>query len=512
MPRLSLARNTPPALSVAVLCIGGMTVSFTQTLVIPIQSELPRLLGASPSNAPWVVTITLLAAAVSMVVSGRLADMFGKQRVLAVSSGLLVLGSLVCALSNTLGPMLTGRALQGISLGFIPVGISLIREITPPKMAPTALATMSATLGVGGAIGLPLAAWLVNIGSWHTLFWVSTVVAGVVFVLTVLVIPHVHDSRGGHFDAVGALGLAIGLIAFLVGISKATAWGWGNARTLGAIAAGLVILVVWALFELRQAEPLVDLRSTAKLPVLMTNIAAIALGFGMMAQSIVTPQLLGLPAGTGYGLGQSIQAVGLWMAPAGIMMLLFAPISSTLISGIGPKITLMIGGTVTAAGYVLGTLLMDAPWQLAIMTCVASAGVGIGYAALPTLILDATPPAEAAAAVGLNALSRSVGSSLASALMGTLLASNTVTFGAAKLPSRHAFTLCFIVGAVAALLGVALATFIPRRRPADAPALAAPDATCRAARSAPASLGPDGERSLGADEVPVGAKEARSAV
>ncbi|MDT3445101.1 MULTISPECIES: MFS transporter [unclassified Pseudofrankia] len=459
------ARSTPPAVSVAVLCAGGMTVSFTQTLVIPIQSELPQLLGTSPSNAPWVVTITLLAAAVAMVVAGRLADLFGKQRVLVVSAALLVAGSLVCALSSTLTPMLVGRALQGVSLGFIPVGISLIREITPPRMAPTALATMSATLGVGGAIGLPLAAWIVHVGSWHTLFWVSTVVAAVILVLTIVAIPHVHDSHGGRFDLVGALGLAVGLVVFLIGISKATDWGWGSARTLGAIAGGLVVLVAWGAFELRQPEPLVDLRSTAKLPVLMTNVAAMAVGFGMMAQSIVIPQLLGLPKGTGYGLGQSIQAVGLWMAPAGLMMLLFAPISSALIGGIGPRITLMIGALVIAAGYGLGTLLMDASWQLLIVTCVASAGVGIGYAAMPTLILDATPAAKAAAAVGLNSLSRSVGSSVAAALMGTLLTSNTTAFGPTELPSQRAFTLCFGVGAAAALLGAGLAAFIPRRRP-----------------------------------------------
>ncbi len=75
------------------------------------------------------------------------------------------------------------------------------------------------------------------------------------------------------------------------------------------------MLLLWGVFELRQAEPLVDLRTTAQLPVLLTNLAAVAVGFGMMAQSIVVPQLLQLPEATGYGLGQSILAAGLWMAP-----------------------------------------------------------------------------------------------------------------------------------------------------------------------------------------------------
>ena len=142
-------------------------------MVIPIQTELPQLLHTSAANSTWVITITLLAAAISMPVAGRLADLFGKQRVLVGSATILLASSVICALSSSLAPMLVGRALQGLALGFIPVGISLIREITPPQMASTAIASMSATLGVGGAIGLPLAAWIVQAGSWHTLFWVG---------------------------------------------------------------------------------------------------------------------------------------------------------------------------------------------------------------------------------------------------------------------------------------------------------------------------------------------------
>lgn len=468
MPRGSAGSSTPPGLSVAVLCLGGMTASLTQTLVIPIQSELPRLLGTSAANAAWVVTVTLLAAAVATVVAGRLADLFGKQRVLAVSVAILLVGSVVCALSNSLLPMLVGRALQGVSLGFIPVGISLIREITPPSMSSTALAAMSATLGVGGAIGLPLAAWIVNVGSWHSLFWVSAAAAGVVLVLTVVAIPHVHDRHGGRLDVAGGLGLAVGLVGFLIGISKATDWGWGSPRTLGAIVGGIVVLVAWGVFELRQAEPLVDLRTSGRRPVLMTNVAAVAVGFGMMAQSIVAPQLLELPAATGYGLGQSVLAAGLWMAPGGLVMMIFAPVSSGLITSVGAKITLMIGAVVLAAGYGLGLMLLNAPWQLLIVGTVASAGVGIGYAAMPTLIMDATRSSEAAAAVGLNSLSRSVGTTFAAAIMGTLLTSNTITFGQTRLPSQHAFTLCFAVGAAAALTGAALTAFVPRRQRAEA--------------------------------------------
>ncbi|MDR7255434.1 MFS family permease [Nocardioides sp. BE266] len=466
------SRTTPaqhPGLAIAVLCAGGLSAALTQTMVIPIQTELPQFLSTSSSNASWVITITLLAAAVTMPVAGRIADMVGKQRVLTASAALLMIGSAVCALSDSLAPVLAGRALQGMAMGFIPVGISFIREFAPPEMASTGVATMSATLGVGGAIGLPLAAWIADSGDWHTLFWVAAGLSAVITLLTWFAVPHVHDGHPGRLDVPGTIGLTIGLSAFLVGVSKGSTWGWDSGRTWGAIVLGLVVLVAWGFFELRQDEPLVDLRTTASPAVLMTNLAAVAIGFGMMAQSIVVPQLLQMPEATGYGLGQSILGAGLWMAPAGLMMLVFAPVSSGLMRSIGAKKTLMIGAAVLGAGYLVALVLMDAPWQLLVASCVASAGVGIGYAAMPTLILDSVPGHEAASAVGVNGLMRSAGTTLAAAVMATLLTSSTTSLGGFAVPSESAFRWCFVVGAVAAFVGVAIAAFVPAvRRRADA--------------------------------------------
>ncbi len=458
-------------LTVVVLCFGGMSAALMQTLMIPIQSELPQLLRTSPANASWVITATLLGGAVAMPIAGRLADMFGKQRVLVASSVLLVVGSLICALSDSLLPILSGRVLQGLAMGFIPVGISLMREVTPPAMTNTAIASMSATLGVGGAIGLPLSAWVAESFDWHALFWMSVGLAALMVLSVAVLVPHVHDAHGGRFDFGGAVGLAVGLLAALVAISKGNEWGWGHGRTVGLLVGGVVVLVGWAFYELRRPDPLCDLRVMAQGPVLLTNFAAIAVGFGMMAQAVVVPQLLQMPSATGFGLGQTMLQAGLWMAPGGLMMLVFAPVSSGLMTRIGPKRTLMIGAAVLGAGYLVGYQLMAAPWQLLVASCVASAGVGIGYAAMPTLILNAVPMNEAGSAVGINGLMRSIGTSVAAAVMAALLTSSTTRVGSFELPTQGAFQLCFIVGAVAAFLGVAIAATIPVvRQRTEAPA------------------------------------------
>ena len=451
-----------PQLIVAVLCFGALVAALMQTLVLPIQIELPQLLHSDVSNTSWVVTATLLGGAVAMPVSGRLGDIIGKQRVLVGSAVILVVGSVICALSTTVWPMVGGRFLQGIAMGFIPVAISMVREVVPPRMASTSIAALSATMGVGGAIGMPLSAWIAQDYDWHALFWMSAGLAAVVSVLTMMFVPHLVDGHPASFDLVGAVGLAVGLIAVLVGVSKGNDWGWASTDTLLCVLGGLAVLALWGLFELRRRAPLVDLRTTARRPVLLTNIAAVLIGFGMMAQSIVVPQLLEMPSATGYGLGQSILEAGLWMAPGGLMMMLLAPVSSRLMSTVGAKKTLALGAAVIGVGYLIALVLMSAPWQLLVASCVSSAGVGIGYAAMPTLILQNVPPAESGSGVGINTVMRSIGTTVAGAVMASLLTSQTVTIapGSAAVPSANAFKLCFVVGAVAALVGGAIAMAI----------------------------------------------------
>lgn len=438
-----------------------------QSVVIPLQSQFPELLDTSASNTSWVVTVTLLAGAIAMPVAGRFADMYGKKKILVVSAAVLLLGSVVTALSSTLMPVLIGRSLQGIAMGYIPVAISLVREVAPPHLRAGAVAAVSATLGVGGALGLPLAAWIAESRSWHDLFWICGGLAAVIVVTTASMVPESAERQPGRVDVLGIAGLTLGLGALLIGVSKGSDWGWASIATGASICGGVAVLIGWGAYELRHPHPLVDLRTMARRAVLVTNAAAILIGFGMMAQSIVVPQLLQLPEVTGYGLGQSILLVGIWMAPAGLMMLVMAPVASRMIASIGARLTLSIGAVVLAGGYCVAFVLMNSPWQLMVATIVACSGVGISYAAMPTLVMDNVPASEAGSSVGVNSLMRSIGTTTAGAVMAVLLTSQTTVLelGSAQIPTREAFQLCFAVGAVAAIAGAGLVLFVPRDRP-----------------------------------------------
>jgi EmrB/QacA subfamily drug resistance transporter len=461
--------SAPPSRSnavVAVLALAGIVVSLMQTLVIPIVPELPRYLDASASNAAWAVTATLLAAAVATPVVGRLGDMFGKRRMLLVSIVLLVSGSVVCALSDSLVPMVVGRTLQGLAAAVVPLGISVLRDVLPAERLAGSTALMSASLGVGGALGLPAAAFIADHYDWHMLFWTSAVLGVAALALVVLVVPESKVRTGGSFDLPGSLGLSAALVSLLLAVSKGGDWGWTSGTTLGLFGAAAVIFLVWGWYELRTTQPLVDLRTTARRQVLFTNLASVALGFSMFAMSLVLPQVLQLPERTGYGLGKSMLAVGLILAPQGLVMMAMSAVSAGITKAKGPKVTLMIGAVVVAAGYGLSLALMSEVWHIVLVACVIGGGVGFAYGAMPALIMGAVSASETAAANSLNTLMRSMGTSFASALAGVILAQMTTGFGGHALPSENGFKTVMAIGAGAALLAFFLASFLPRRQPA----------------------------------------------
>ncbi|MER6287691.1 MFS transporter [Streptomyces sviceus] len=465
-----------PNAVVAVLALAGIVVSLMQTLVIPIVPELPKLLHADASDTAWAVTATLLAASVATPVVGRLGDMFGKRRMLLLSIVLLVSGSLVCGLADSLVPMIIGRALQGLAAAVVPLGISIMRDALPADRLARSTALMSASLGVGGALGLPAAAFIADNWNWHILFWVSAALGAVAFVFVLLVVPESKVRAGGRFDLVGSLGLSAGLVSLLLAVSKGGDWGWTSGTTLGLGAAAVVILLAWGWWELRSPQPLVDLRTTARPQVLFTNLASIALGVSMFAMSLVLPQLLQLPEQTGYGLGRSMLTVGLVLAPQGLVMMAMSAVSAALTKAKGPKVTLMIGALIVAAGYGLNIVLMSEVWHLVLVSCVIGAGIGFTYGALPALIMGAVDPSQTGAANSLNTLMRSLGTSFASAIAGVILAQMTTDFGGYALPSENGFKVVMAIGAGAALLAFVVATFIPRQgqtapqAPADGPA------------------------------------------
>ncbi|WP_031055760.1 MFS transporter [Streptomyces ochraceiscleroticus] len=492
MPQTMAHRRTGGI--VLVLAFAGIAVAVMQTLLVPVIKDLPTLLNTAPTNATWVMTATLLAGAVATPIMGRLGDLYGKRRMLITSLAVMVGGSLVCGFTSELLVMIVGRALQGFAMGAIPLGIGLMRDELPREKLGSALALMSSSIGVGGGLALPLASLVAQHADWHALFFGAAGLGVLAILLTLAVVPESGVRAEGRFDAVGALGLSLGLVLFLLPITKGSDWGWSSATTLGLFAAALVVLVLWGLMELRMKAPLVDLRTTARREVLLTNLASITVGVAFYAISLVLPQLLQLPTATGYGLGQSMVVAGLCVAPLGLTMMFTAPVYARLSARYGPKLTLMLGMLIIAVGYGAGLGLMSAAWQTIVISVVVGAGIGLAYSSLPALINGAVDPSETGAANGLNTLMRSIGTSVSSAVIGMVLANTAHHAGPVAVPTMQGFRISFLIATGAVALGLLFAVFLPRSRTVSAPQLlasseeaAAPE---RDTRAVPMTPGP----------------------
>ncbi|CDO06259.1 MFS transporter [Mycolicibacterium cosmeticum] len=453
--------STHPRVLIAVLSAAGISVSLMQTLIIPLVPELPKLLVTSPANASWAITATLLTAAVATPVFGRLGDIFGPKRMLIACAVLLTAGSLLCALTSALIPFIAGRGLQGLAIPIIPLGISVLRASVPAEKVGAAMGLMSSSLGVGGALGLPLSAAIAQHVNWHALFWVAAGLGVGALALFVFLVPAVPATSSDRLDPLGALLLAAGLVALLLGITKGRTWGWTSVTTLGMFTGSLVVLAVFAAWQLRFDAPIVDLRTTVRRPVLTTNIASIGVGFAMFALSLIAPQVLELPKVTGYGLGMSMLEAGLWMAPGGLAMMVTAPVAARVAAARGPRFTLCTGCTIIAGSYLGGLWLLGGGPQVLVLNVLVSIGVGFAYASMPALINAAVPISETAAANGINALARSLGTSISSAVIGAVLAGLTMSMGGQDVPTLEAFRVALLIAAGVAGLSAVLALLIP---------------------------------------------------
>ncbi|QDG65012.1 MFS transporter [Pseudarthrobacter sp. NIBRBAC000502772] len=475
MPRskaLNTNRGPSPSAITAVLALSGTVVALMQTLVVPLLPDFPRILGITADDASWLVTATLLASAVATPIVSRSADMYGKRKMMVVCLAIMVAGSVIAAVGGSFLWLVIGRTLQGFASALIPVGISIMRDELPKEKMGSAVALMSATLGIGSAMGLPLAGVLYESLGWASIFWVSAAAGALLLIAVALVVPESKVRTPGRFDYAGALVLSAALAALLLAISKGGAWGWGSEPVLLLFLTAAILLAAWVPYELKVSQPMVDLRTSGRRPVLMTNVASLLIGFAMFANMLLTTQQLQLPTATGYGFGLNVITAGLCMVPSGLAMVIFAPVSGRIIRVFGGKSALIAGAVVMTVGYVSRVFFYDSIAWVIIGSTVVSVGTAIAYAAMPTLIMGVVPITETASANGLNSLVRSIGTSTSSAAVAAVLTSVSMTVGAVQLPSFDAFKDVFWLAALAAAASVAATVIIPKATAARRPSAA----------------------------------------
>jgi EmrB/QacA subfamily drug resistance transporter len=459
-------RRTNSTLLVLYLSLGGLAFAVLQSLVAPALSTISRDLHASTADTSWMLTAYLLSASVLTPILGRLGDIAGKRRVLIGVLAVLAVGTLLAAVAPNLVVLIVARALQGAAGAILPLSIGIVRDELPKEKVGVTVGLLSAIFGVGAGIGIVAAGPIVEHLSWHWLFWLPLVLVVVALLGTIFGIPESPVRTPGRLDVLGAGILSAALVALLLAISKGQAWGWGEAKTLGLLALGVLGLIVFVLVERRVREPLVDMRLMKLRGVWATDLVALILGFAMFGTFLLVPTLLQLPAATGYGVGKSVAESGLFLLPTVVTMVVFGPLAGMLDRRFGPKVPMFLGAVSVVAAFALPAAAHGAIWQILLSGVLTGAGIGRAFAAMSNAIIESVPATQTGEATSVNTIARTIGSSIGTAVVAAVITSNSTPQG---LPTDAAFTNGFWVCAGVAALAIVAALALPsmRRRNAD---------------------------------------------
>lgn len=442
-----------------------LTVAVLQTGVVPILGVMARQLDVSLADISWTVTANLLAAAATTPLLGRLADLHTKKRVLLAVLVVVLAGSLLAAMTSSFALLIVARVLQGASFALYPIGVSILREELSPERLMAALAVLSAVLGFGGGMGLVIVGLLMRgDADYHRAFWFVSAFVALVLLAAMVVVPERPHRASGSVDWIGAAGLAVGLSLLLLTITEGNPWGWTSARTIGSALAAVGVLALWWWWERRCSQPLVSTTMLLRRPILLTNIATVAVGMGLYFGFLGLTGFVQAPAGSGYGFAATVLTASIvFLLPGAIAGFLTALASGRYIDRFGARLVLVVGIAIGMAGFAMLAVAHSEPWQVIAAGVLVNVYISLAYGALPSLVVREVEPGETGVATSMNAIARTIGASTAAAIVAVLLSR-----AGNGHPPESSYTIIFALGAFTGLIALVLiAASKPRLRPIE---------------------------------------------
>jgi MFS family permease len=272
--------------------------------------------------------------------------------------------------------------------------------------------------------------------------------------------------------------MTVGISTVLLAVSETTRWGWGSPKTIGLVAVGMAFSAAWIAVELRSRNPLVDMTMMRIRGVWTTNLAAFLLGAGMYSSFIVLPQIAQLPKSTGFGFGASVVTSGLYLLPSTIGMVILGTYAGRISARFGSRAALLAGTVFTTASFALLTAAHSHPYDLLIAAGLLGVGMGLAFAALGNLIIQAVSSHQTGVASGMNTVMRTLGGALGGQISATFIAGH-VAHGH---PTVTGFAETFLMATGFLLVCLVAGLLVPKRPAARSAAdvggaieLAAPD-------------------------------------
>jgi EmrB/QacA subfamily drug resistance transporter len=453
-------RANPPV-TFGVLAMGVAAFALLQSLVIPVLTTVQHQLHTTQNTATWVLTAYLLSASIMTPILGRVGDMMGKKHVFVATLVALAAGSLLAALATSITVMIIARVIQGIAGGMVPVAFGIIRDEFPAERVAGAVGALAALTAVGAGLGIVLAGPIVDALNYRWLFWLPMILTLAAAACAILLVPESPLRTPGRISWLPAVLLSAWLVALLVALSEAPTWGWGSGRVIGLLAGAVVVAAGWVLAELRAATPLIDMQMMRRTAVWTNNLVALLIGLGMYATFAFLPEFVQTPPVAGYGFGASITRSGLMLLPSAFTMFLVGIFAGRLTRRLGGKALVIAGCLIGSGAMSILAFAHHHTWEIYLSNAIMGIGFGLAFSAMSALIVAAVPPSQTGVASGMNANIRTIGGSIGSAVMASIVTSQ---LGPSGLPKESGYTTGFAVMAAGLVLAALAGLLIPAGR------------------------------------------------
>ncbi len=427
IPALTVATDGAPVIEdprrrraiLLAVCIALMAVVASVTGLNVAQPQLAVTFAVSQGQVLWIINTYTLTLAALLLPLGAAGDRRGRKPVLLLGLGVFVIANIAGALALTVEVMLAARLLSGVGAAMImPVTLSVITASFPGEERSKAIGMWTAVAGGGGVLGMFLSALLVDVATWRWLFALPIVLSLVAGVIAVGAVPNSRERAAGHFDGVGAITSIIAAVGFTYALHEAPATGWSAPEILGTLGAAVIATVMFVVWELRVAAPLLDVR------YFRTR--------GLSSGSTLLLVLFGVQAGVSLVLYPFFQVVLGWsglvstlaMMPMALLMMVASGLAPRVAARLGARVTMSAGLLVAGLGLALLAGLVSADGgYLPVLPGLMAMGLGTGLAMTPSTeaITSSLPREQQGVASAVNDLTRELGAALGVALLGGLL-------------------------------------------------------------------------------------------
>ncbi|WP_219508990.1 MFS transporter [Nonomuraea ceibae] len=401
----------------AALCLSLLVLVIDNTILNLAIPSLMRELGASPQDIQWIISAYTLAFAGLLLTASGLSDRYGRRRRLTAGLTVFALASLLATYAGTPEILIAGRALMGVGAALVmPATMSILITVFDESERRKAIAAWSTVSLAGLLAGPSLGGFLLDHFWWGSVFLINAPVAAIAIAAAMLLMPE-STGRAGRSDAVGALLCTTGMVAVVYAVIAAPEHGWDSPLTTGVLAFGLVVMAVFAVWELRTPTAMLPLRVFRDRTFTGGTLAVMLLAFAAAGMMLALTQYVQLVAG--YGVLQA----GMALLPFAASSAVFNLAGATLGRRFTNRTMVTTGMLVTTAGFLLlATLTPNGGYPLlAAALTVLGMGAGLATPAAVTALMGAIPPEEAGAGSAMNSTISQAGSALGIAVLGSAL-------------------------------------------------------------------------------------------